>query len=358
VIHDVGLIAFPWYPSLETGRGHDTYAYHLLNNLSKQNLDVKNFPVLSLNQLQQGVNKFDYMTKEVLFFTKVFSPRARVYHGISPIGAKTAILANKRPLITTIHDAIPFVHQRDIRQAYERLCIKLCCEKSNILIFTSEFTKNFLRDKIRFDSSKAKVIKCGVDHNAFFHRKKRKKKGKVVFSILRWGDIDQFLNAFKTVTKEVENVTLVLGIKNSFESDYNAKIPYLLEKKGLEKSVKIIKDVPASCLPVYYNNADVYVSPSVGGFSLTLLESMACGTPVIAFGALDAPEYVGKEGVLVKPNDFHSLADETIRLLLDQKAKNELRKRSIEKSRNFSWEKMTSEIVEVYKELMISKLNR
>ena len=354
---DVGLIAFPWVPSLESGRGHDTYAYHLLNQLSNSNWNVKIFPIISIKQLQQGVNKFDYMTKEVLFFLKIFYPKVRFYHGISPLGAKTAILLGKKPLITSIHDAIPFVHQRDIRQAYERLCIKLCCEKSDTLIFSSHFTKNFLLKQIGFGSSKPKVIKYGVDHNFFYRRKKveSKAKEKIVFSIVRWGNLEQFLQAFKTVAKDVEGTKLFLGVKNSFEGTYREQIPILLKRMDLEHSVKLIYDIPIKKLPSYYNSADVYVSPSMGGFSLTLLESMACGTPVIAFDLLDVPEYVGKDGILVKPNDFKGLSDEIIRVLLDEKLRNTLSGRVLEKSLNFSWRKMFRETVGVYNELMLKQ---
>ena len=354
-MHDVGLIAFPWYPSLETGRGHDTYAYHLLNYLSNVDLDVKTFPIIPIKHLQQGVNKLDYITKEALFFTKVFQAKSRIYHGISPLGAKTAIIAGKKPLITTIHDAIPFIHRRDFRQAYERLCIKLCCEKSDRIIVSSKFTRDYLKKEINFDTSKSRIIKYGVDHSFFFKKRKIKDKKKVVFSIVRWGNLDQFLHAFKAVAANVPEVTLFLGVKNSFEGNYNERIPLLLKKMDLDKAVKLIYDIPLSELPSYYNAADVYVSPSEGGFSLTLLESMACGTPVVAFDLLDVPEYVGREGILVKPKDFGGLADETIRVLLDEKLCQDLSERSVKKSMDFSWEKLALETLDVYKELMLEK---
>lgn len=353
-MYDVGLIAFPWYPSLETGRGHDTYAYHLFNHLSNADLNLKVFPIIQIKQLQQGVNKLDYITKEALFFTKVFHPRSRIYHGISPLGAKTAILAGKKPLISTIHDAIPFIYRRDIKQAYERLCIKLCCEKSDKIIVTSEFTKNFLAKEIDFDTSKLKVIRYGVDHSFFFNRKKikRKNNGKMLFSIVRWGDVPEFLYAFKEITMAVPDVTLFLGTKNSFESNHEPRIPSLLKNMGLEQSVKLITDIPINELPNYYNAADVYVSPSEGGFSLTLLEAMACCTPVVAFDLLDVPEYVGNGGIRVKPNDFQALANEIIRLLSDEKRRNDLAKESAKTSLNFSWQKMAMETLEVYREII------
>jgi glycosyltransferase involved in cell wall biosynthesis len=361
MLHDVGLIVFPWYPSLKTGRGHDTFAYHLLNNLSESNLDVNTFPV-STKRLEQGVNKLGYFTKEALLFSKVVNSKNRIYHGISPLGAKTAVLARKRSLITTIHDAIPFIHREvttgghQLWQAYERMCIKLSCEKSDRVIVTSDFTKNYLKKEIHFDSSKATVIKYGVDHSYFFCKKSPQKKGKMIFSIVRWGNLEQFLGAFKSVAKYVEDIKLLLGVKNSFESDFQARIPYMLKKMGLEKSVQVLDDIPLNKLMSYYNAADVYISASLGGFSLTLLESMACGTPVIAFDVLDTPDYVGKtDGVLVKPNDFQGIVDQTVRLLLDENLRNKLSKRSIEKSFEYSWEKMALETVEVYKELISRK---
>jgi glycosyltransferase involved in cell wall biosynthesis len=352
MVPDVGLIAFPWYPSLETGRGHDTYTYHLLRHLSCSDLDIKSFPIVSVRRLQEGVNKFEYGIKEALFLSKILHLKAKVYHGISPLGSKTAILAKKHPTITTIHDAIPFIHRRDLRQAYERICIKRCCDESDRIIVSSNFTGDYLRKELKLESKKMKVVRYGVDHKFFCSRKELKRHNKTVFSIIRWGNLEQFLNAFKTVKKEVQNVELLLGLKHSYDGNYRAQIPYLLEKYDLKNSVKVLYDIPVGKLPYYYNMSDVYISASMGGFSLTILEAMACGVPVIAFGLLDVPEYIGNAGILVKPGDFQELADQTIRLLLDQTLNEKLRNKSLQKSLNFSWEKMSLETIEIYKNLL------
>lgn len=350
-MHDVGLISFPWCPSLDTGRGHDTYTYHLLRHLSNSGLTVKKFPTVTVNRLQQGVNKLDYALKEVLFLSKILYRKAKIYHGISPLGSKTAILAGKHPLITTIHDAIPFIHRRDVRQAYERKCIEVSCDKSEEIIVSSLFTGNFLEKELRLDKRKITVIKYGVDHE-FFCRKKFMRNIKTVFSIARWNDLEQFLNAFRTVRNEVKNVKLLLGLKNSSDGDFREQMPYLLAKYDLRDSVEVLYDIPLSSLPFYYNAADVYVSASMGGFSLTLLEAMACGVPVIAFGLFDVPEYVGNDGVLVDPGDFQDLTDEMIRLLLDATLNEKLSGASFRRSLDFSWEKMSLETIELYKSLL------
>jgi len=353
MVADVGLIAFPWCPSLETGRGHDTYAFHLFNYVFDTNLKVKVFPIIPMERLQQGVNKFDYFTKEAMFFAKMVYHNSRIYHGISPIGAKTAVLAGKKPLISTIHDAIPFIHQRDARQAYERFCIKLCCERCDQIIVSSQFTKRFLEKQLRFDSSKVTVIKYGVDHS-FFSPKPGilRRKEKTVFSIVRWGNAEQILHAFQRIRKEVPNSTFLLGLTKSFETQFQAHIAKLTRKMDLQDSVKLLYNIPLYELPKFYRSADVYVSASLGGFSLTLLESMACGTPVVAFNLLDVPEYAGRAVVLVEPNNFEELADSTIRLLLDEKLRYSLSVRSLQESSQFSWRKMGSETVQIYNKLL------
>jgi glycosyltransferase involved in cell wall biosynthesis len=351
MVHDVGLIAFPWRPSLDSGRGHDTYAYHLLRCLSGSGLSVREFPLVSVNRLQQGVNRFEYAVKEFLFLTKILHPKAKIYHGISPLGSKTAIIAGKHPLVTTIHDAIPFFHRRDVRQSYERKCIKLCCDGSEEIIVSSFFTGNFLRKELGLNPKKIRVVRYGVDHE-FFFRNKSKRQTRTVFSIVRWNDMGQFLSAFRTVRKEVGNARLILGLKNSSDGDYKGQMPQLLKKYDLEDSVEVLYDIPAARLPYYYNSADLYVSASMGGFTLTLLEAMACGVPVLAFDIFEVAEYVGKVGVLVKPGDFQELSDEMIRLLLDATLNEKLAEQSHRESLNFSWEKMSSETIECYKNLL------
>ncbi len=352
MVYDVGLIVFPWHPSLETGRGHDTYTYHLLRHLSKADLDVRIYPIIKIKHLQRGVNKLDYITKEALFLTKVLIPKTKIYHGISPLGSKTAIVANKHPIITTIHDVIPFIHRIDVRQAYERLCINLCCKRSQKIIVSSDFTANYLVNKLGIDPEKMRIIRYGVDHTVFKQENKKENDEKTIFSIVRWSNLKQFLTSFRLIKDEVKNVKLLLGLTHSFDGDYTQQAPYILKKLNLEDSVEVLHDIPFNKLPQYYNTADAYVSASLGGFSLTLLEAMACGTPVIAFDLLDVPEYIEQDGVLVKPNDFNALADATIQLLSDKKLSKKLSEISIKKSRHFSWGKMALETLETYKELI------
>ena len=59
---------------------------------------------------------------------------------------------------------------------------------------------------------------------------------------------------------------------------------------------------PEEDLAALYNAADVFVSTSRGeGFGLTIAESLACGTPVVAQNVSAIPEVVGPGGILIDP---------------------------------------------------------
>jgi L-malate glycosyltransferase len=68
--------------------------------------------------------------------------------------------------------------------------------------------------------------------------------------------------------------------------------------------------VPDEELAVYYQHAAVYVSLSEHeGFCAPLLEAMAAGVPVLAYGAAAVPETLGGAGVQFEPKDLEVAAE-------------------------------------------------
>ena len=66
-----------------------------------------------------------------------------------------------------------------------------------------------------------------------------------------------------------------------------------------------------SSLVEAYSSADIYLNLSYEEtFGLTMIESMACGTPVIAYNCTSSPEIVNNEvGLLSKKGSIESLKD-------------------------------------------------
>jgi glycosyltransferase involved in cell wall biosynthesis len=83
-------------------------------------------------------------------------------------------------------------------------------------------------------------------------------------------------------------------------------------------------------MPLIHNLADVFVLPSQPAlrwqeqFGYVLVESMACGKPVLSTESGSIAEVVGNAGVLVPPNDYLALSRALERLIGSSSLRQEL----------------------------------
>jgi glycosyltransferase involved in cell wall biosynthesis len=96
----------------------------------------------------------------------------------------------------------------------------------------------------------------------------------------------------------------------------------------------------------------VFVFPSLyEGFGLPPLEAMASGTPVVTSNVSSLPEVAGDAAMLVDPYDPGALADAMVRVLTDESLRKDLRRRGLERARQFSWEQSVARIRRIYDEI-------
>jgi glycosyltransferase involved in cell wall biosynthesis len=100
--------------------------------------------------------------------------------------------------------------------------------------------------------------------------------------------IDILLQALVEVKREVPDVWLAIAGKGALRSVLEQQALEL----GLHDRVKFLGYVPDEQLPIAYQAADLTVVPSqsLEGFGLILLESLACGTPVLSTPVGGMPE--------------------------------------------------------------------
>ena len=123
------------------------------------------------------------------------------------------------------------------------------------------------------------------------------------------------LSAEKGVDKVMEAVKLLndksvkLLIAGSLLSNANIKDAYQNKLSALATELKdnilFTGYVPQTELPKFYNMADISVLPSVWEepAGLTMVESMACGLPVITTQSGGIPEYVANCGIVLPVDD-------------------------------------------------------
>jgi glycosyltransferase involved in cell wall biosynthesis len=91
-------------------------------------------------------------------------------------------------------------------------------------------------------------------------------------------------------------------------------------------------------LRALYENAACFVYPSFyEGFGLPPLEAMTCGCPVVVSRAASLPEVCGDAAVYCDPCDPADIARAMERVLGNPAAQEDLRRRSLERARTFSW---------------------
>ena len=113
-------------------------------------------------------------------------------------------------------------------------------------------------------------------------------------------------------------------------------------------SVVLTGYVPDEVLPALYSGATAFVYPSLyEGFGLTVLEAMACGTPVICSSTTSLPEVAGDAAILVDPNDTASIGSAIESLLSDEPLRNSLRARGLTRAQEFTWDRAAAQTWEV-----------
>ena len=351
------LISHPFTPAKDSGRGNDRYTYELLSNLNKDRIRVQAFDPGYYSSLTKAVRK------EIALPFKLISASADIYHAICPAGAKTAIMLRKSPLVTTVHDMVPFYFKSEYEHPwmyiYHRFCTRLSAAKSHKLIVPFEWTRSELMSRFKVPDSKIEVIRYGIDHSSFHpipDVRNRDTTKRVLFigGITRPKGVDVLIEAFGTVEKEIKDVELLLGGKEvggkkKKDQEYIRELPRVLK---ISDKVKFLGYVPEAQLPVSYNLADVAVFPSSYGFGLPVIEAMACGVPTIAGASLDAPEGYGDAAILVEPGNVTQLAEAILAALTDGVLRQGLTEKGIERAKLFSWETMAKGVIEVYNSLV------
>jgi phosphatidylinositol alpha-mannosyltransferase len=103
--------------------------------------------------------------------------------------------------------------------------------------------------------------------------------------------------------------------------------------------------------PALYREADLYVCPTTrASFGITLLEAMACGTPMIVSDIPGFRELVGGgEALLVDPHDSAAWAEAAAMLLADPARRQAMGEEGRRRAAHYAWPSVARQIETVYR---------
>jgi glycosyltransferase involved in cell wall biosynthesis len=253
--------------------------------------------------------------------------------------------------VVTVHDIAVLDHPEWFGKrfaAWYRWLVPRLVRRVKKVVAVSEFTKRRLVDSLGIDASKIAVIPNGVDERfrqasqvecCELRRRLPVPRSAYVLSV---GSLEprknlaRLLEAWSRCVDHIPpSVWLVIsGVKGAGQVFRNS--PAMSQARR----VHFTGYVPERELPALYRGALTLVYPSVyEGFGLPALEAMASGVPPIVGDNTSLPEIVSDAGLSIDPHSVDAIADATIRIVNDVDLREELSRRSLERSRLFDWNK-------------------
>lgn len=272
--------------------------------------------------------------------------------------------AQKR--VVTIHDVIPLVFPKHfpvgIRGTFNLLLQKQALKKTDFIICDSKTSKDDVAEKLSYPKEKIKVIYLAPSE-IFKEEKNKEKLNRVAAKyslpkefVLYVGDVNWNKN-LKSLLEAVKisKVDLVLVGKSlkDLNIPQSKAIEEIITGCDLTKTVHRLGFVEEEDLAAIYNLASLTVLPShYEGFGLPVLESMACGTPVVCSNVASLSEISGDAAIFCDPNNPEDVSKQISYILkMSPKEQQNLSQKSIKHASAFSWHKVAKETIEVYKSL-------
>lgn len=168
----------------------------------------------------------------------------------------------------------------------------------------------------------------------------------------RYKGIDILVKAIKEL--QLDNIDLKCIIVGK-DYGYKSKLEFLIGQLKISNMIEIKDHVSQEALLNLYSSALVTVLASWSeGFPLTLVESMALGTPFIAtpVGAIPELVNISKAGILVPIDSPKNLAQAIGNLLENKALWSQLSANGRNFAINFTWEKITKLYFDLYLEMV------
>jgi alpha-1,3-rhamnosyl/mannosyltransferase len=270
------------------------------------------------------------------------------------------------PTIVTIYDIIPLAlpqfwpaRQRLIFSLAHRLALRA----ARCVIAISESTRRDLIRRFRVDPRRITMtpLACG--------ERFRPQTESEILRVRQVHNLPEQFILYVGINKPPKNLSRLIDayaqlVAGSAGLDFDCVIAGAWDNRypesreraahlGLGDRVRFLGSIPDADLPALYAAADLFVMPSLyEGFSLPVLEAMACGTPIACSDTSSLPEVVGDAALEFDPYDVGAMAAAIQQALSDPELRASLRARGLVRAKQFSWENTAAKTIEVYSSVL------
>ena len=304
---------------------------------------------------------------------QVALPRAvaRVRPDLLHCTSNTAPVKCPVPLVLTLHDII-FLEKRqsssrslyqEMGWHYRRLVVPRILAECRKIITVSNFECNRIREALNLPKDRLTAVYNGYSP----HFRQMPPAPEIVHKYVPSDDYLFFLGN----TDPKKNTPRVLKAYGLYLRQSKHKRPLLiadLKEEAIDgilsaEGIKEVKPylsfpgyIPNADLAALYNGAFAFLYPSLReSFGIPMLESMACGTPVIAGNTSAMPEIAGEGALLADPLDENDIARKILLLEEDDTFYQQQVDYGLERVKLFSWRKSAEALLKIYKEIIIHK---
>lgn len=159
--------------------------------------------------------------------------------------------------------------------------------------------------------------------------------------------LDYLVDAYKSLETELP---LIIAGGSSHTTDYETSIK---AKASDDPRIRFVGHVEGEQLRFLFSNAYIYILPSeMEGMPVSLLEAMSYGNCCLTSDIPENSEVILDCGETFHSGDVENLRLHLIELLSHDELVRQYKQRALERSRDFSWDKVFEKTVEVYRQVL------
>ena len=322
-----------------------------------KNLD-KNFKVIK--------SPFYHQFNIIRFFwMQLILPFILLYRRIdilfSPLNAAPLVLKffNVKSAMV-IHSNLPWTNPRylpygSIKSFIIKILKELSLKCSDVILCVSQSAKKELVHYTNIDSHKVHAIHLGFDEKIIEDSINNSNKYLLyVANSAIYHNHLNLLTAFNLFIQDNHTAYDLYLVMDIVDKNQYKKISHMIQKLKIAHYIKIIPPLDKKKLYEFYNNAVLYIFPSLAEtFGMTTLEAMAHGTPVICSNVSAMPEVNGDAAIYFNPLDPMDISDKIKLVIKDKNICDRLIINGFERVRNFTWHETAEKTVALFQSMAV-----